>query len=137
MQSIKALVIRIYETFRLFYGSFSVLFKESRGLLMQRLDQFFSHYLALLRVHQIPLIDLFSGVGFMNIGSVEYLQVQCLISRLSEQFPEIRKTIFLYQDRLVQYSVEKQDVIVLYRYLTQHLVQSAVFSELKPLERVM
>ena len=53
MASVKALLIRIYETFRLFYGTFSDLFESGRGTLMQRLDQFFSHYLSLLRVHQV------------------------------------------------------------------------------------
>uniref|UniRef100_A0AC35FQX2 CCZ1/INTU/HSP4 first Longin domain-containing protein n=1 Tax=Panagrolaimus sp. PS1159 TaxID=55785 RepID=A0AC35FQX2_9BILA len=80
----------------------------------------------------IPLIDLFSGVGFMNMPSVDYLDVQCLISRCSENFPMIKKTLFLYQDKLVEYSVSKNDIIVVYRYLTQHLIQSAVQSELKP-----
>ncbi|KAE9548961.1 hypothetical protein FO519_007829 [Halicephalobus sp. NKZ332] len=137
MTSIKALVVRTYETFRLFYGSLHDLFIEGRGHLMQRLDQFFSHYLSLLRVHQIPLIDLFAGVGFMNIPSTEYLDVQCLISRTCEQFPMVKKTIFLYQDKMVQYSVAKEDIIVMYRYLTQHLVQSAVHSELKPLDGIL
>lgn len=53
MASLKALLIRTYETFRLFYGSFSGLFETGKGILMQRLDQFFSHYLSLLRVHQV------------------------------------------------------------------------------------
>uniref|UniRef100_A0A914XW57 CCZ1/INTU/HSP4 first Longin domain-containing protein n=1 Tax=Panagrolaimus superbus TaxID=310955 RepID=A0A914XW57_9BILA len=132
MSSLKALLIRTYETFRLFYGTFSDLFETGKGILMQRLDQFFSHYLSLLRVHQIPLIDLFSGVGFMNMPPVDYLDVQCLISRCSESFPMIKKTLFLYQDKMVEYSVSKNDIIVVYRYLTQHLVQSAVQSELKP-----
>jgi len=136
MTSIKALVVRTYETFRLFYGSLHNLFVEGTGHLMERLDQFFSHYLSLLRVHQIPLIDLFAGVGFMNIPSTEYLDVQCLISRTCEQFPMIKKTIFLYQDKMVQYSVAKEDIIVVYRYLTQHLVQSAVHSELKPIDGI-
>lgn len=64
--------------------------------------------------------------------SVDYLDVQCLISRCSENFPMIKKTLFLYQDKLVEYSVSKNDIIVVYRYLTQHLIQSAVQSELKP-----
>uniref|UniRef100_A0AC34RSW9 CCZ1/INTU/HSP4 first Longin domain-containing protein n=1 Tax=Panagrolaimus sp. JU765 TaxID=591449 RepID=A0AC34RSW9_9BILA len=136
LASIKNLVIRTYETFRLFYGTFNFSFAEGRGFLMQKLDQFFSHYLSLLKVHQIPLIDRFSGIAFLNIPSQEFLDVQCFISRCIDQFPMIKRTIFLYQDKMIQYSVVKQDIYVVYRYLTHHLIQSAVFSELKPLQKI-
>uniref|UniRef100_A0A7E4VVU2 Intu_longin_1 domain-containing protein n=1 Tax=Panagrellus redivivus TaxID=6233 RepID=A0A7E4VVU2_PANRE len=132
MASIKALVIRTYETFRLFYGTLESLFAISRGHCMQRLDQFFSHYLSLMRISQIPLIDLFSGVGFMTLHSIDFLEVQCFVTRIVEKFPTVCNSVFLYQDKLVHYTVDKSDISVLYRYLTQHLLRSAVNDELKP-----
>ncbi|CAK5025826.1 unnamed protein product [Meloidogyne enterolobii] len=49
-----------------------------------------------------------------------------------EEFPQIKKTIFLYQERLIQYSVEKRDLIVLWHFLTQTIVPSAMQAELTP-----
>lgn len=51
-----------------------------------------------------------------------------------EEFPQIKKTMFLYQERLVQYNVEKRDLIPLWHFLNRTLIPSAMQAELSPNE---
>uniref|UniRef100_A0A914DZP8 CCZ1/INTU/HSP4 first Longin domain-containing protein n=1 Tax=Acrobeloides nanus TaxID=290746 RepID=A0A914DZP8_9BILA len=132
LPTVKAILAKTYETYRLFYGTFISLFNQNLETFKERIGTFFAHYLSILRVNQIPFLDLFSGVDFMQLSSLEFLSVQCLVNRCIEEFSCIEKIICLYQDQLMQYSVEKSDLIVLFRYLTQNLIPNALQNELQP-----
>nr|CAD2156212.1 unnamed protein product [Meloidogyne enterolobii] len=132
LPTIRALLERAYNAYKLFYGSFSVVFNADLVHFKNVLDSFFAPYLQLLRVCKTPLVDLFSGVDFLPLGSLNFLEVHCLMTNCLEEFPQIKKTIFLYQERLIQYSVEKRDLIVLWHFLTQTIVPSAMQAELTP-----
>lgn len=80
----------------------------------------------------MPLVDLFCGVDFLPLDSVSYLRVENLLGELRESFPQISKAIFLYQGRLISYSVPKQDLAVLFQYLTHNLLNMSMRAELQP-----
>lgn len=77
-------------------------------------------------------MDLFSGVDFMPLSSVDYLEVECLVTRCLEEFPEAKYAMFLYQNRLIHYSLEKTDLIAIYQFLAQNLIPYSLHSELQP-----
>lgn len=130
--TIRSVLITAYCMFRLFFGSFTKLFTADKNLLKDRFEYFFSRYLPLLRLYQMPLVDLFRGVDFLPLDSVNYLRVENLIGQLRERFPKIGKVMFLYQERLLSYSVPKQDLPVLFQYLTQNLLHMSLRAELQP-----
>ncbi|KHN87897.1 Vacuolar fusion protein CCZ1 -like protein [Toxocara canis] len=130
--TIRSIVITAYKMFRLFFGSFSKLLIADRARLKDRLEYFFSRYLSLLRLNRLPLVDLFCGVDFLPLDSVTYLRVENLLGQLRESFPQISKAMFLYQGRLLSYSVPKQDLAVLFQYLTQNLLNMSMRAELQP-----
>lgn len=77
-------------------------------------------------------MDLFSGVDFMPLSSVDYLEVECLVTRCLEEFPQVKHAMFLYQNRLIHYSLEKADLIAIYQFLTQNLIPYSLQAELQP-----
>ncbi|MFH4979170.1 hypothetical protein AB6A40_005879 [Gnathostoma spinigerum] len=131
-KTIKAVLITGYRMFRLFFGTFAKLIADGRETLISRLEYFFSRYLHLLRLHQMPLVDLFDGVDFLPLDSVNFLRVENLLGQLKESFPMIDKVLFLYQDRLLSYSIPKNDLAVLFKYLTQNLLKMSLTAELQP-----
>jgi len=91
MPTIRALLIKAYEIFRLLYGSFStqVLCNDNYKTCM---EHFFSSYFMHLRVNKAPLIDLFSGVDFMPLSNINYLELDCLMTRSMQEFSVIKKS---------------------------------------------
>jgi len=65
-------------------------------------------------------------------SGTDYLEVECLMTRLVEEFPMIKHTAFLYQQRLIQYSVDKTDLIPLFQFLADRLIAYSLQLELQP-----
>ncbi|KAM3718093.1 Vacuolar fusion protein [Dirofilaria immitis] len=130
--AIKAVLIMAYKMFRLFFGPFSRLVTNNSAQLKDRLEYFFSRYLPQLRLHRMPLLDVFCGVDYLSLDSVNYLRIENLLDDLVESFPQISRTIFFYQEHLITYNVSKTDLPVLCRYLTQHLLSRSMKEELQP-----
>ncbi|VDK88516.1 unnamed protein product [Litomosoides sigmodontis] len=130
--AIKAVLITAYKMFRLFFGPFSRLIAGNSAHLKDRLEYFFSRYLPQLRLHRMPLLDVFCGVDYLSLDSINYLRIENLLGDLVESFPQISKTVFFYRERLITYSVSRTDLPILYRYLTQHLLSRLVKEELLP-----
>ncbi|VDK61920.1 unnamed protein product [Onchocerca ochengi] len=130
--AIKAVLITAYKMFRLFFGPFSRLMAGNSAHLKDRLEYFFSRYLPQLRLHRMPLLDVFCGVDYLSLDSINYLRIENLLDDLGETFPQISKTVFFYQERLITYNVSKADLPVLCRYLTQHLLSRSLKEELQP-----
>lgn len=80
----------------------------------------------------MPLLDVFCGVDYLSLDSINYLRIENLLDDVVETFPQISKTMFFYQERLITYSVSKTDLPILYRYLTQHLLSRSLKEELQP-----
>jgi len=130
--SIRSILITAYRMFKLFFGTFTDLFRHNVETFRDRMDYFFSRYLSQLRLYQMPLVNLFSGVEFLPMENVSLLRVETLIAQLQRAFPSISKLLFLYQDRLLWYTVQKSDVAVLFRYLTHNLLPMSLRAELHP-----
>lgn len=81
---------------------------------------------------QMPLLDIFCGVDYLSLDSINYLRIENLLDDLVEAFPQISKTAFFYQERLITYNVSKTDLPILCRYLTQHLLSRSLKEELQP-----
>lgn len=80
----------------------------------------------------MPLLDVFCGVDYLSLDSINYLRIENLLGDLVETFPQISRTVFFYQEHLITYSVSKTDLPILYRYLTQHLLSRSLMEELQP-----
>ncbi|CAG9537952.1 unnamed protein product [Cercopithifilaria johnstoni] len=130
--AIKAVLITAYKMFRLFFGPFTRLAGGNYAHLKDHLEYFFSRYLPQLRLHRMPLLDVFCGVNYLSLDGINYLRIENLLDDLVETFPQISKTIFFYQERLITYSVSKTDLPILYRYFTQHLLSRSLKEELQP-----
>ncbi|KAL3984745.1 hypothetical protein ACH3XW_35795 [Acanthocheilonema viteae] len=130
--AIKAVLITAYKMFCLFFGPFSRLVVGNSAHLKDRLEYFFSRYLPQLRLHRMPLLDVFCGVDYLSLDSINYLRVENFLDDLVETFPQISKRVFFYQERLITYSVSKTDLPILCRYLTQHLLSRSLKEELQP-----
>uniref|UniRef100_A0A158Q6Y8 Intu_longin_1 domain-containing protein n=1 Tax=Elaeophora elaphi TaxID=1147741 RepID=A0A158Q6Y8_9BILA len=130
--AIKTVLITAYKMFRLFFGPFSRLMTGNSTHLKDRLEYFFSRYLPQLRLHRMPLLDVFCGIDYLSLDSTNYLRIENLLDDLVETFPQISKTAFFYQERLITYSVSKTDLPILCRYLTQHLLSKSLKEELQP-----
>ncbi|MCP9259788.1 hypothetical protein DINM_002988 [Dirofilaria immitis] len=86
----------------------------------------------MFRLFLMPLLDVFCGVDYLSLDSVNYLRIENLLDDLVESFPQISRTIFFYQEHLITYNVSKTDLPVLCRYLTQHLLSRSMKEELQP-----
>lgn len=122
----------MYTTYRLFYGPFGNLFNLNSELFKSNLKRFFTPYLQLLRANKTPLVNLFNGVDFLPLENLLFLEIQCLMTSCMEELPCIKKTMFLYQEKLIQYTVEKKDLITIWHFLNETLIPSAKQVELSP-----
>uniref|UniRef100_A0A183BJU9 G patch domain-containing protein 11 n=1 Tax=Globodera pallida TaxID=36090 RepID=A0A183BJU9_GLOPA len=64
--------------------------------------------------------------------NLNFLEIDCLIANCIQEFPCIKKGMFFYQERLVQYSVSKKDLASLCQFVVQTLIPSAVQNEVCP-----
>ncbi|CAD5231527.1 unnamed protein product [Bursaphelenchus xylophilus] len=125
-------VKRIYKTFKLFNRGFEYNLKYGKDLMIEILDAFFTTYLPTVKLSPIPLIDVFDGISFMPLGSNLFLQTQCFVEQCMEQCLEIKQAMFLYQNKLAQFAVPREDLKTYYDLVVDHLIPSALKSELQP-----
>ncbi|CAD6189488.1 unnamed protein product [Caenorhabditis auriculariae] len=91
--------------FRLFFSAIFGSFRENdEEKFKERLELFFSRFLPLLKVQRLPILDQLGGVEFF----------------------------YHFPGKLLYYSISKQDLPVLFRYLTQNLLPTAIAPELEP-----
>lgn len=130
----KSMLEFAYKMFRLFFGTFSdgSQFGRDFGRLRKRLDFFYSRYVTGMTVSPVPLLDIFSGIYFTPLDKVNYLKIQTLIGRLLETFTQIRHSVFLFNNKLLWYSIPRDDMCVLYRYLANNLLPAFMRQELEP-----
>uniref|UniRef100_A0AC35UBS5 Intu_longin_1 domain-containing protein n=1 Tax=Rhabditophanes sp. KR3021 TaxID=114890 RepID=A0AC35UBS5_9BILA len=130
LPTIKAQLVTTYQLFKLFNGTFSDLLKK--GLCKNVCAQFFLNYLNIMKLNFMPLVDLFNGVDMLPVIPQLLLTVERFISHLENEFTNIDKIMFLYQDRLVWHSVYKDDLLILFTYLTKSLLSASISDELQP-----
>lgn len=58
----------------------------------------------------------------MPLNGIDYLEVECFMTRCLTEFSNIKYTMFLYKNKLIQYSVEKCNLIAINQFLTQNLI---------------
>lgn len=128
--TIRSLIINAYKTFRLFFGTFSSLRTFDEAKFKERLDFFFARYIPLLKLHKNPLLDHLGGVEFQRLDERSYLNVVSLMNELCEEFSLVEKVMFLYQDKLLYYTIEQEDLPCMFRYLTENLLPTSIGPEL-------
>lgn len=127
-----ALLKALYRMFRLVMGTFKYNL-ENGGIehLKQKLDIFYLRYLPKIKFHQVDLLDVFQGIQFLPLERYPFLKIQCFINLTEATFSQIKYTAFLYNDQLVWSGLNQEDMQVLYRFLTCHLIPSFLESELQ------
>ncbi|CAJ0946608.1 unnamed protein product, partial [Mesorhabditis belari] len=136
MPTLRSVLIEAYKMFKLFFGPMEDFRRADETLFQQRLDYFFGRYFSQLRLFNMPLLNHFIGVDFQPLNGTPFLTIETLLAEVKEDFPAVSKMLFLYQDKLLYYSVSKADLPSLYRYLTENLLPMSLRAELEPNTRV-
>ncbi|CAI5451007.1 unnamed protein product [Caenorhabditis angaria] len=130
--AIRSILCDAYKMFRMFFGTYSSFnHQENDSKFKDRLDFFFSRSVPLLKCHKMPLLDHLGGVEFLRMSGPLYLNVVSLINELQEEFQQIDKIMFLYQDKLLYYQLSRRDLPTIFRYLTQNLLPNSIGPELE------
>ncbi|CAJ0562034.1 unnamed protein product, partial [Mesorhabditis spiculigera] len=132
MPTLRAILLEAYRMFKLFFGPFVDFRNSDEQLFRQRLEYFFGRYFYQLRLFNMPLLNYFIGVDFQPLPGPNFLCIDTLITETKEAFPCVSKALFLYQDKLLYYTVNKADLPCLYRYLTENLLPMSLRAELEP-----
>ncbi|GMT09994.1 hypothetical protein PFISCL1PPCAC_1291, partial [Pristionchus fissidentatus] len=131
--TLRAILIKAHTMFRLFFGNFADFHKEDFAHFKDRIEYFFSRYLSVLRVYNMPLLDYFSGVTFLRLDDPSlFCDIDAFTTELTEQIPAVDKLIFLYQDALLYYTVPRRDLPALFHYLSHNLLPMSLRTELEP-----
>lgn len=78
------------------------------------------------------MVDYLDGISFMPLSAKLFLETQCFIEQAAEECPELKQIMFLYQTRLGQHSIEKQELKTLFKFVTEHMIPLALSEELYP-----
>ncbi|GMR58841.1 hypothetical protein PMAYCL1PPCAC_29036, partial [Pristionchus mayeri] len=131
--TLRGILIKAHTMFTLFFGNFTEFHKENVSHFKDRIEYFFSRYLTVLRVYNMPLLDYFSGVNFLRLeDSSIFCDIDAFTTELTEQIPAVDKLIFLYQESLLYYTVPKRDLPALFHYLSHNLLPMSLRTELEP-----
>ncbi|KAF7988978.1 hypothetical protein HCN44_007288 [Aphidius gifuensis] len=118
----QAIVKQAYMQFRLFMGSFETILDDpncgSPTLLRHKLDYFFSDYLFNLKLNHRDILDVYQGLQYLPLDKTTFLEVQCFMNKIKATLPQVKNTIFLYDNQLVWSDLELEDTQVIYNYLT-------------------
>lgn len=127
----QALLQQAYNMFRLFSGTFKSLNPSSNvEILKHKLENFFTAYLKTLKLTHCDILNVFNGIQFLPLDKLKFLNVQCFINLLENNFPYIHFTAFLYNDRLIWSGVEPVDMQTIYYYLIGTLLPAHMETEL-------
>uniref|UniRef100_A0A0N5BSB3 Intu_longin_1 domain-containing protein n=1 Tax=Strongyloides papillosus TaxID=174720 RepID=A0A0N5BSB3_STREA len=132
LQTIKIQLVNSYLLFKLFNGTITRYLEDDKEICKSILNNFFLEYLDVMKLNTMPLIDLFNGVDMLPLKPPLLLMVERFVAHLIDHFPEIEKIMMLYQDRLVWHSVPKQDLLILFTYVTKSLLSTSTINELQP-----
>uniref|UniRef100_A0A0N4Z4A9 Intu_longin_1 domain-containing protein n=1 Tax=Parastrongyloides trichosuri TaxID=131310 RepID=A0A0N4Z4A9_PARTI len=132
LKTIKIQLVNSYLLFKLFNGTITKNLDKNKESCKVALNNFFLEYLDVMKLNTMPLIDLFNGVDMLPLKPPILLMVERFLAHLMCEFPDINKVMMLYQDRLVWHSVPKQDLLILFTYVTKSLLSSSSINELQP-----
>jgi len=111
-----------YEMFVLFNGLFQfILNKFGLDALKERFEFFYTRYLQTLNFGQLDLLDLYQGVHYLPLDKIDFLKVQCFSNLIENTFSSVKHVCILHNDQLLWTSTTKQNMKILYKYLTTSL----------------
>ena len=119
---IEALLQQSYDMFVLFNGLFSFI-NNKFGLpaLKDRFEFFYTRYLQTLNFGQLDLLDVYQGVHYLPLDKIDFLKVQCFSNLVENTFPCVKHVCVLHQDQLLWSTLNKNNMRILYKYLTTSL----------------
>ena len=123
-----AMVQHAYEMFRFFMGPFAQLLEAEEGDVARfkiQVQSFFSKFVHTIRPAQAGIHDLFRAIQFLGLETTSFLNVQCLISRLEDEFPIIESAVFFHQGNVIWSELQQEDTRLLYYYLVESLLPSS------------
>jgi hypothetical protein len=118
---LRSVLTQLYDVFRLQYGRMETLLQQSAEILRSRLDSFFSTHQPLVRIEQCDLFSSFNGLSFVPLEKLEFLRIQCAMSHLLEDVPEISAALMLFDESVVVNSFDMADLRPLLRHLAVSL----------------
>lgn len=119
---LKETVRQSYDMFVLFNGLFVFIFnKFGLGALKERFEFFYSRYLQTLNFGQLDLLDLYQGVHYLPLDKIDFLKIQCFSNLIENTFSSVRHVCILHNDQLLWTSMNKENMKILYKYLTTSL----------------
>ncbi|XP_014245585.1 vacuolar fusion protein CCZ1 homolog isoform X1 [Cimex lectularius] len=130
MPVFKAVLKQAYQTSRLILGPFQNILDSGNGVLSElksKCDNFFSKYLANLKLKQCDIIDVFQGVEYLGLEKPLFLLSQSLANQVEGKFPIFDYSLLLYEEKIVWSGLELEDAQLLYKYLVSCLIPSFLF----------
>lgn len=111
-----------YDMFVLFNGLFSaILNKFGINALKERFEFFYTRYLQTLNFGQLDLLDLYQGVLYLPLDKIDFLKIQCFSNLIENTFSSVKHVCILHNDQLLWTSTTKDNMRILYKYLTTSL----------------
>ncbi|PRP76652.1 aspartate kinase [Planoprotostelium fungivorum] len=121
-QLLMQVLVRIYQMFKLFNGTFTTIAKRGEVELKRVLAEFMDVYIPTIRFDKVNLFNTLDGVHFLPVDRNIYLGIQTFIHIVENTFPSIRQTFFLHDDHLVWSGLEQDDMRVLYSWIVSHVL---------------
>ncbi|KAJ3414879.1 Aromatic/aminoadipate aminotransferase 1 [Chytridiales sp. JEL 0842] len=118
--SLKRILHRAYEMFKLFYKGFHhIMQMESRERLVQVMEEFYTSYLDRLDLTNLDLIHTLGGISYLTVDTPSHSALLSFISELESKFPAVKSTCVLWHHFLVWNSAStSEEIRVLYDYIT-------------------
>eukprot|EP00051_Salpingoeca_urceolata_P028116 m.485073 g.485073 ORF g.485073 m.485073 type:complete len:490 (+) comp23651_c0_seq1:273-1742(+) len=126
---LKAMLKQTYRMYKLFNGPMApVVAQSGRDAIVEKLEMFFPQYLHTIDLSSADLLGAFNGIQFLPLDKNTYLRIQSFINLTEETFPQIKYTVFLFNDHLVWSGLEQGDMRILFKYLTGGLLAASTAS---------
>jgi hypothetical protein len=117
--------------FRFFMGPFEQVLASEDGDVDRFkfvVDSFFSKFVHTIKPAQAGIHDLFRAIQFLSLEPTAFLNVQCFVNRLEDEFPVVERAVFFHQGNVVWSELQQQDTRLLYYYLVDSLFPSSCVS---------
>ncbi|KAK7579660.1 hypothetical protein V9T40_000289 [Parthenolecanium corni] len=116
-----------YEMYQLFYDSFQPPseIQVDLVLLKEKISQFYSKYLQILKISNCDIVDVFQGIQFLPLDKKTYLHAQSFMNQFQCIFhDQVVFSALLVKEHLVWSNIELTDLRTIYRYLITTLLSS-------------
>ncbi|KAJ3316174.1 vacuolar fusion protein ccz1 [Blyttiomyces sp. JEL0837] len=118
--ALKTLLKRAYARFKMFNNTFaSVVASESKEVLMNRLDDFFTSLLDRIVFSDLDVVTMTEGMSFLSLDRPSFLQLLSFVNELELRFPAFISPCILWKHQVVWSGMSSiEDFGIFWDYIT-------------------